>query len=87
MLKERVVRLLLLYMVIGFGLRALSLVLIHEFSVGAAVSYSRDFHICINFCETIESPILLCAIGLYLKCLDRNVYQFTETCSPFVLPF
>ena len=39
------------------------------YSVGVTVSYSWDFLICINFCETIEFFDLHCEVGLYIKCL------------------
>ena len=49
------------------------------------MSYSWDFLFCINICETVESSSVLCVIGLFINCSDpSNVYQFTETCFPFV---
>ena len=44
--------------------------LTHAYSVRVAVSHSWDFFIRIKFCEAIESSSLLCAVGLYIKCLD-----------------
>ena len=48
------------------------------YSVGVAVSYNWDFLICIKFCVTMvivlltQSPSLLCAVGLYIKCFDPH---------------
>ena len=46
--------------------------LTHGYSVGVAVSYSRDFLICIKFCETMAIVLdpQVCFAWLYIKCLD-----------------
>ena len=56
--------------------------LTHRYSVGVAVSYSRDFFICMKFCETIESSSLLFAVGLYIKCLDPKIFALGLSYRP-----
>ena len=56
-------------------------------TLGVAVSYSWDFLIYLKICETIKSCSLCCEVVLYIKVLTHTIYQFMETCSPFILPF
>ena len=69
----------------------LMLFLTHGYSVGVAVSDSRDFLICIKFCVTmaivLDPPVCFARLVCILSDSIHIVYQFTETCSPFVLPF
>ena len=55
------------------------------------MSYSRDFLICIKFCETmvivLDPPACFARLVCILSGSIRNVYKLTENGSPLVLPF